>query len=41
MISKPFSLMQVLSKSAVKQGSYSGLNIFQMAIIDAATFEAL
>ena len=41
MLSKPFIVMQVFSKSAHKQGSYSGLNIFKMAVMDAAIFEAL
>ena len=40
-LNKPFILMQVLSKSAHKYGTYNGLNIFKMVIIDAAIFEAL
>ena len=41
MLSKPLILMQVLSKLAEKEGSYSGLNIFKIAVMDAAMFEAL
>ena len=41
MLSKPFILMQVFSKSSQKQGNYSGLNTFKMAVMDAAIFEAL
>ena len=33
--------MQDFSKSAQNQGSYGGLNIFKMAVMDAAIFEAL
>ena len=40
-LSKPFILMQVFSKSALKLRSYSGLNKFEMAIMDAAIFEDL
>ena len=38
MLSKPFNLMQNLSKSVAKEGSYSGLNIFRMAVSDATIF---
>ena len=41
MLSKPFILMQDFSKSAQKSGSYGGLNIFKMAVMDIAIFEAL
>ena len=41
MLSKPFILMQVFSKSAQKKGNYSGLNILKMAVMDAAIFESL
>ena len=40
-LSKPFILMQGFSKSAQKYGSYGGLNIFKMAVMGAAIFEAL
>ena len=40
MLNKPFILMQVLSNSAENKGSYSGLNIFKMAGMDAAIFDA-
>ena len=40
-LSKPFILMQVFSKSAQKLGSYSGLNIFKMAGMDVAIVEDL
>ena len=33
--------MQGFSKTAQKQRSYYGLNIFKMAVMDAAIFEAL
>ena len=41
MESKPFILMQVLSKWVETLGSYSGLNIFKMGVMDAAIFKAL
>ena len=40
-LSKPFILMQEFLNSAQKKESYSGLNIFKMAAMDAAIFEAL
>ena len=36
MLNKPFILMQEFSKSAQRQESYGGLNIFKMAVMDAA-----
>ena len=40
-LSKSFILMQDFSKSVQKLGSYGGLNIFKMAVMDAVIFEAL
>ena len=39
MLSKPFIMMQNVSNSAQKYGSYGGLNRFKMAVMDAAIFE--
>ena len=36
MLNKPFTLLQEFSKSGYKLGSYGGLNIFKMSVMDAA-----
>ena len=36
MLNKPFILMQHFLRSAKKKGSYGGLNIFEIADMDAA-----
>ena len=36
MLNKPFILMQEFSKLAQKYGRYVALNIFKMAVMDAA-----
>ena len=41
MLSKPFILMQRFLISVQKLGSYGGLNIFKMAVMDDTIFEAL
>ena len=35
-LNKPFILMQEFSKLAKKYGSYGGLNIFKVVVMDAA-----
>ena len=36
MLNKPFVLVQEFCKSAWEEGSYGGLNIFKIAVMNAA-----